>query len=235
VKRIYATGLICLLLSISGNSQFLPANGSISNLSLYNPPNSPGRSVPVSGNPLLFDFTWAHAKLTTENNKVIQNDSLFFNFNKLSQNLLVTQDFEKIYEIDKREVKSVTFYWHDSVYIFEHVFAINTRDFFQEFIQNDQKYSLYKHFHTSIKPVSWHTNGLAWEGSVYDAYVDEPVYYIIFPNKETRILDDTRPKSIRRVFRLQRDSKTVDDFLTKNKDRFAGENLLWNLIIFLNN
>ena len=104
---------------------------------------------------------------------MILNDTLLFNFNKLNQNLLVTEDYSKIYEVDKREVKSVTFYWRDSVYIFEHVFAINKKDFFLELIRNDRKYSLYNFIHTIIKPLHWYCYELLNEGVLFDQFVDD--------------------------------------------------------------
>jgi hypothetical protein len=168
------------------------------------------------------------------NNEVIQNDSLFFNFNKINQNLLLTEDFMKIYEVDKREFKSVTFYWHDSVYLFEHVYLINNKDFFQELIRDDQKYSLYKFIHTTIKPVSWHTNGLVSEGRLYEQFVDIPVYYIILPDREYRVLNEVSKISIVRAFKLNTDSKKVSDWLSNNKTKTSGEVYLWKLILYLN-
>lgn len=221
--------ITCFFLVLRGACQ----NGSFSNYTLYNPPVSP-RYVPIKGNPLLFDSSWARATVVAENNEVISNDSLHFNFNKLNQNLLVTVDYRKIYEVDKREVKSVTFYWHDSVYIFEHVFAINKKDFFLELIPNDGKYSLYKFIHTTIKPVNWHSNGLVTEEVLFDQYIDNPEYYIIFPDKDFRILNKINRKSIEKAFVLTKDSQKVDDWLRGKNKNPAGEDLLWNLILGLN-
>jgi hypothetical protein len=228
MNRFFCLCQICIFFALKGIAQ----GGIFPNYPLYNPPVSP-RAVPIKGSPLLFDSSWAHAKVVAENNDVISNDSLFFNFNKINQNLLLTEDYRKIYEVDRRDVKSVTFYWNDSVYIFEHVFAINKRDLFQELIRDDKKYSLYKFIHTTIKPVSWHSNGLQTEGELYDQYVDDPIYYIIFPDKEYRILNKIDRKSIEKAFILKKDNQKVNDWL-KGKSYPTGEDLLWNLILSLN-
>jgi hypothetical protein len=221
--------VVCMACSFPAMSQ----NSQFPNYTLYNPPEYE-KEVPIKGNPLLFDSAWAHAKVVTANNKIIQNDSLFFNLEKISQNLLLTQDYKKIYEVDKREFKSVTFFWHDSVYIFEHVYLINKKDFFQELIRNDNKYSLYKFIHTTIKSQNWHTNGLVTEGKLYSQFVDNPVYYIILPNKEYKVLNEIKKKSIDRAFKLNGDNMKVDEWLSTNKNGVFGEDDLWKLILYLN-
>jgi hypothetical protein len=228
MKRFFRLYLICTFFTLKGIAQA----GIFPDYPLYNPPVSP-RDVPIKGSPLLFDSSWAHAKVVAENNEVISNDSLLFNFNKLNQNLLLTKDYRKIYEVDRRDFKSVTFYWRDSVFIFEHVFAINKKDFFQELIRDDKKYSLYKFIHTTIKPVSWHNNGLTTEDLLYDQYVDDPVYYIIFPDKEYRILNKINRKTIEKAFILKKDSQKVNDWL-KGRTYPTGEDILWKLILSLN-
>ncbi len=229
MKRFLSILPACIFFALSVTGQ----SGTFPNYPLYNPPASRSE-VPTKGSPLLFDSSWARAKVVAENNEVTSNDTLLFNFNKLNQNLLVTVDYQKIYEIDKRDVKSVTFYWRDSVYIFEHVFAINKKDFFLELIRNDKKYSLYKFIHTSIKPVSWHSNGLVNEGVLFDQYIDDPEYYIIFPDKEYRILNKITYKSIEKAFILKKDSQKVDDWLKRQHKNPTGEDLLWHLILSLN-
>lgn len=220
---------IYILNAISAFAQY----AQFPNYSLYNPPEY-AKEVPIKGSPLLFDSAWARAKVVSANNEIIQNDSLYFNYNKLNQNLLLTEDYRKIYEVDKREFKSVTFYWHDSVYIFEHVYLINKKDFFLELIRDDKKYSLYKFIHTTIKPTTWHTNGLISEGKLYDQYVDIPVYYIILLNKEFRVLNEINKKSIERAFKLSVDSKKAGDWMLRNNKQAFEEDFLGNLITYLN-
>jgi hypothetical protein len=229
MKCFFTLFLIYVFIALQGVAQ----NGSFSNFQQYNPPVSP-RAVPIKGSPLLFDSVWAQARVVTENNEIILIDSLHYNLNKLNQNLLVTKDYQKIYEIDRRDIKSVTFYWHDSVYIFEHVFAINNKDFFKELIRDDNKYSLYKFIHTSIKPVSWPNNGLEQEGLLYDQYIDNPVYYLIFPDKEYRVLNKLNKKNIEKAFGLKKDSQKVQNWLAVQNHNSSDEKLLWNLILHLN-
>jgi hypothetical protein len=229
MSRLFGVMVICLLNTARVNAQM----GGFPNYALYSPPIYTSE-VPVKGSPLLFEMSWAHAKVVTADNKVIQNDSLFYNYDKLSHKLLITEDYRKIYEVDKREFKSVTFYWHDSVYIFEHVYEINKKDFFQELIRDDNKYSLYKFIRTAIRPVNWHGNGLASEGRTYDQYTDNPVYYIVFPNREYRVLYVISKNSIERAFILNMDGKKVNEWLSVKNYKITGEDFLWKLILYLN-
>jgi hypothetical protein len=176
---------------------------------------------------------WVHAKVVTANNQVIQNDSLFFNFNKLTQSLLITQDFRKIFEVDKSKFESVTFFVNDTIYIFEHVNTINKRDFFQELIRDDNKYSLYKFTLTTIKPVDYHSNGFVTEGNDYVEFLDNSIYYIVITNKEYRVLKRIDKKSIEKAFKLSNDGKKTADWLSA-KNKINGENDLSDLVLYLN-
>jgi hypothetical protein len=207
-------------------------SGVISNFDSYTAP-SPFHTYPLVGSPLLFDNSWAHARVELPDNRVIQNDSLFFNFNKMTQSLFITRDFKKMIEVDKREFKSVTFFWRDSVYILEHVNLINKSDFFIELVRDDTKYSLYKFIVTVFKDVSYHSSGLVTEGHDYGELTDHPVYYVVFPNKEYRTLKEIDEKSVRRIFKLNPDSKKVEDWLS-SRHKMSGENDVWDLITYLN-
>src|SRR5579862_2027145 len=46
---------------------------------------------------------WVKGSVVTANNVVIENDSFLFNYDKISNNLLLTVDAKRIIEIDKRE------------------------------------------------------------------------------------------------------------------------------------
>jgi hypothetical protein len=203
------------------------------NYSLYNPPNSPNE-VPVKGSPLLFDSTWARAKVIAANNDIIQSDSIFYNFDKLSQTLIITQDFKKIYTVDKREFKSVTFFWHDSIYVFEHVYDINKNDFFMELVREEKGYSVFKWFHTSIRPANFRSNGISSDGILYDEYVDEPVYYVFFPNREYRQLNEISKKAIERIFQLQVGEEKADRYLATHTVTQPAEDFLVSFINFMN-
>jgi hypothetical protein len=75
---------------------------------------------------------------------------------------------------------------------------------------------------------------LEQEGLLYDQYIDNPVYYLIFPDKEYRVLNKLNKKNIEKAFGLKKDSQKVQNWLAVQNHNSSDEKLLWNLILHLN-
>jgi hypothetical protein len=103
-------------------------------------------------------------------------------------------------------------------------------------INDDAKYSLYKV--TRTKLVKAHYGGSSFSSTndkSGDMYVNEPEYYIFFPNREYRTIHLLKRSAIERLFKLNPDSDIVNEFLqmSGNKPVYA-ENELKQLIMYLN-
>lgn len=207
-------------------------SGVVSKFDSYTTP-SPYHTYELKGGLLLFEKYWAHGRVELPGNKILQNDSLFYNYNKMDQTLLVTKDFKTMLTVDKKNFKSVTFFLADSVYTLEHVDLINSRDLFFELIRDDSKYSLYKNIVTEFKDVNYKSSGIVSEGNMYGMIVDHNVYYIVFGNKEYKKLNKIDKKSIEKAFSSGPDRDRVESWLSR-KTADGGEPLLWDLIIYLN-
>ncbi|HEY1871938.1 MAG TPA: hypothetical protein VGG71_12825, partial [Chitinophagaceae bacterium] len=188
--------ITCFLLLFSFASA---QSGTISSFDSYTAA-SPFRTYELHGSLLLFDKGWAHARVELPDNKVLNNDTLFFNYNKMEQTLLVTRDFRTMMTVEKDKFKSVTLFFGDSVFILEHVNLINSRDLFFELLRNDNKYSLYLNILTKFKDVNYRTDGLVSEGNSYADLINIPIYYIVFPNKQYKKLNSIDKKSILKAF-----------------------------------
>jgi hypothetical protein len=188
--------------------------------------------VSAGGPNYLFDKEWVKAKLLTANNSIISNDSFLFNFEKIDQRLLVTTDFKKVYQIDWREFKAILFYWHDTAYVFKHIYFVSNKDLFQVLINGKSKYSLYKTIHTKVVKGSY---GATSFGKSSDKYLDIPEYCILFPDREYRKVRFLKRSAIEKIFELKPDSEIVDDYLkmTGYRDQY-DENDLMRLITYLN-
>jgi hypothetical protein len=193
--------------------------------------------ISLNGKNFYFDSGWVKGRILTANNTIISNDSFFFNFDKIDHRLLITIDFKKIFEIDRREFKAIQFYWHDSAYIFKHINSINDKDLFEVMVNNSDKYSLYKVIHTKL--VRGHYMIASLPGGndrSSDTYVNELEYFIFFPNREYRKLHSLKKAAIERLFKLNPESDLVNEYLNNiagNKDLY-GENELKQLILYLN-
>jgi hypothetical protein len=207
-------------------------SGVVSKFDSYTTP-SPYHTYELKGGLLLFEKYWAHGRVELPGNKILQNDSLFYNYNKMEQALLVTKDFRTMLTVDKKNFKSVTFFLADSVYTLEHVDLINSRDLFFELLRDDSKYSLYKNIVTEFKDVNYRSSGIVSEGNMYGMVVDHNVYYIVFGNKEYKKLNKIDKKSIEKAFSSGPDKDKVDTWLS-GKSADGGEPLLWDLIVYLN-
>ncbi|HEX4372946.1 MAG TPA: hypothetical protein VHZ50_06550, partial [Puia sp.] len=117
---------------------------------------------------------WVKGSVVSSNNIEISNDTYFYNYDKISNNLLLTTDLKEIIEIDKREFKAFLLKDGSNEYHFEHMPVIDNKFFFQVLVKND-RYSLYKRILVKRKKKEGFTNTF-WELS--DAYF----YYVVFPN-----------------------------------------------------
>jgi hypothetical protein len=185
----------------------------------------------IYGKNFYFDSKWVKGKLLKADNSIVSNDSFFFNFDKIDRRLLITTDFKKIYEIDRREFKAVLFYWQDSAYTFKHIDFINDKDLFQVIISDKAKYSLFKVMRTTIlKAASYYSSS----NSPFDRYQDIPEYYIFFPNREYKKIFLLKKAVIERAFNLNPDYQKVEDYLNSTGHKEYEENELIKLILYLN-
>jgi hypothetical protein len=208
-------------------------SGVISKSDSYTSP-LPDHTYELKGNLLLFEKYWAHGRVELPDHKILQNDSLFYNYDKMNQTLLVTKDFKTMLTVEKKNFRSVTFFVMDSVFILEHVDLINSRDVFFELLRDDNKYSLYKDILTEIRDVNYRSSGLEAEGNTNGTLLDHNIYYIVFRNKEYKKLNKIDKKSIQKVFSSSSDKDKVEKWLS-GKGIDGGESLLWDLVAYLNN
>ncbi|MDP9042004.1 MAG: hypothetical protein M3N30_08475 [Bacteroidota bacterium] len=224
---------ILILLSVLAICSASGQSGVISKFDSYTSP-LPNRTYELKGNLRLFEKNWPHGSVELPNHKILRNDSLFYNYDKMHQTLLVTKDFRTMLTVDKKNFVSVTFFLDDSMYILEHIELINSRDVFFELIKDDNKYSLYKDILTEFRDVNYRSNGLASEGNTNGELVDHSIYYIVFRNKEYKKLNKIDKKSVQKAFTADANKDKVDSWLL-SKSAAGGESLLVDLITYLNN
>ena len=233
MKKYITCTLLCLAISYIIHAQGIART----EISQIGTPFPYVNDLSLNGKNFYFDSGWVKARILAANNTIISNDSFLFNFDKIDHRLLITTDFKKIFEIDRREFKAILFYWHDSVYIFKHINSINDKDLFEVMINDNDKYSLYKVTRTKI--VKGHYGGSSFSGTndkSSDVYLNEPEYYIFFPNREYRKIHLLKKAAIERLFKLNPESDMVNEYLNNiagNKE-LCGEKELKQLILYLN-
>ena len=177
-------------------------------------------SVSSATNTLLFN-TWVRATVESHN-PLLQNDSiLWFDFDKLSQRLLVTADKETEIFVDRRDFQSVTFHFGISAFTLTHVPEINDKDLFFVVIRDDRGYSLYKLYR--------------WEAS-RQGYRESVDYFIVFPFPDRQVLQLRSPdkRQLDRAFQLSGDKRKLDRYFDMHKPDVQDEHFLKNLVDYLN-
>jgi hypothetical protein len=175
--------------------------------------------APIVGDPYLFDG-WVRGKVESRN-PFFANDSLWFNYDLVSQKLVATVDQVKAYLADDREFQSITFYLSNTTLTVEHVPAINDKDMFFDVVKSDHGYSLYKHVRDAIR------------GKRYAAWY---TYYLVFPTPDGSIVkwNVLDKRLIQRAFALSPDKKKVADYFDQHKDDTLNESFLRELVEYLN-
>lgn len=184
----------------------------------------------TQGSPYLFS-KWATGYVINASGAKIVNDSYLFNFDKLSQNLLMTQDKTNSIEVDKAIIKSFTLNTGNKEYVFENREINNSQQLFQV-LTKGKNYTLYKINATKFERSNYVSTGLTESGHNYDLYVDKPIYYIFsLASAQLRQLD-IKKKSLKNAF--PKEQAKVDAYFSENADEKVNEDFVIGLIESLN-
>jgi hypothetical protein len=133
----------------------------------------------IKGTRFLFD-DWVRGTIVKNSGEEINGNIYYFNFDKITNNLLVTVDKEQIIEVYKDSIQSFSFREKGELFAFEKFPTIERYRFVRVLIKDIDKYSLYKSMHTKFVGSDFETNGLVETGNPYDEYVDSHKYYIVY-------------------------------------------------------
>jgi hypothetical protein len=174
---------------------------------------------------------WSQGLVVNQFDTIINNNSYLYNYDKITGDLLLTQDMSNYISVEQGQVKSFAIKSDEGGYIFEHVSLINSNGYFQLLNKGD-KYAAYKSIKTKLVKANGISNGLTQVGNDYDEYVDDIVYYFIDFKSKTAKQFDLKKKSIKDVMAV--DKTRVDKYFTDHKDESINDNFLKGLIAYLN-
>jgi len=132
----------------------------------------------TQGSRYLFN-TWVHGYVINSRDSLIQNPSLFFNYDKMGGGLLLTKNKHAAIEVYRENVKSFTLF--DALNqpsTFAKVPEIDKTHYVQV-IASGNNYKIYKSVTTKFIKSDYHSDGLASTGNNFDLYEDEFTYYIL--------------------------------------------------------
>ena len=184
------------------------------------------------GRRFLFD-TWVKGdSVAGMQGNFINSVAFLFNFDKLTGNLLVTQDKINIMSVIPGGISSFILEDMGQQYVFEHANAIDSLKFFQALVKGDKPYSLYKLHASTFIPANSRNDGIVKTGNTYDEYKDATAYYIVDNKAHSGSLVSLKPKGIKSV--LKGASEKVDTYFRTHKADSINENFLIGLVTFLN-
>ena len=199
-----------------------------------------GSAVPVfnhledtRGTRYLFD-KWVHGTIVNAKGELIANDSFFLNYDKISESLFLTIDMQTIVEIAKKEIKAFTLQHGGQDLRFERVPLIDNKNLFQVLIRDSIGFSLYKLYHTKFRKADYVNDGIHESGKNYNEFLDQPQYFVLFPDRQVISMDVLTRKAIGKAFTLNVIHDKVLSYLSKHEKEPEDEDLLKNLVLYLN-
>lgn len=177
---------------------------------------------------------WVKGVAVSENGGVMNMGDLWFNYDKIGKQLLVTADRKLLVEVDKSNLQSFSLKGPDGDdFVFEKVNALNPGFFYQALVKADGKYSFYKLLSTKFVKSDYHSDGLVETGTPYDEYVDSYDYFIVMPDGKTvQKLGDFKSKTLKAT--LPNDAAKVDSYFSQHKGETVNEVFVTGLVAYLN-
>lgn len=169
-----------------------------------------GTNFNIKGTRYLFD-EWVRGTVVKNSGEEIDGITYYFNFDKITNNLLVTIDKQQVIEVYKDSIQSFRFKEKGELFAFEKFPTIERYRFVRVLIKDADKYSLYKSMHTRFVGSDYQTNGLTETGNPYDEYVDSHKYYIVY-NGEARLVE----------LKFSSIKKALKEKVSLAKDYYAG-------------
>ncbi len=153
-----------------------------------------------------------------------KDQSLFFNYDKLNNQLFVTDGVDKIWSYPGEFVSGFALVDSMNTYAFEKIPWISNEFFLQQLLKSPRGYSLYKRLITKLKPANYKSVGYYSTGNKYDEYTDFYEYYIIYPGEKIFKKFYLNEGAIRKA--LKGESVNLDNFFTGNSGPLNEEKLL---------
>ena len=183
----------------------------------------------VSGNQF-FTENWATGSLTTAGKEVL-TDYVFL-YDKVRQELFLKQkDSDLVVLAYKDQILSFTIN-SDKPHVFYHaeIYDPGQKGNFFEVIVQNENYTLLKLTKTTFEKAKPNDMEKVKQGIFNDEFIDHITYYVYHNNKIEKV--GLNEHSLYKVFKDKKN--TVDDFFTNNQNNEINEQLLANLINYVN-
>ena len=175
---------------------------------------------------------WSGGLVVNQFDTIIKNPAYLFNYDKITGDLLMTQDKQTYIEIDRPQVKSFALKDKGTGYVFVHVPLIDNGDAYFQLLAQGDKFAAYKSIKTKLVKANGVSTGLTSVGNDYDEYVDVVVYYFVDLKNKIVKQFELKKKSIKDAAAIEKDK--TEKFFADHKGDDINDNFIAGFIKYLN-
>ncbi|RFM27274.1 hypothetical protein [Deminuibacter soli] len=184
------------------------------------------------GTRFLFN-TWVQGDSVINNQGAYINTTGFaFNFDKVSGNLIASQDKINIMAVVPDGISSFILQYMNRNFVFEHVKQIDASHFFLALAKSEHKYSLYKLFATKFIASNYHDDGIMQSGKKENEYKEESSFYLL--NKTTGAVTPLPLKARAIKAAMDADKDKVNKYFHDHSEEEVDENFITGLVNNIN-
>jgi len=174
---------------------------------------------------------WVHGYVVNSSDSLIQRPEFFYNYDKMSGDVLLTQDKVSAIAVYHEKIKSFTLF--DALnqpHTFTLVPDIDKTHYVQ-IISDGSTYKIYKLTKTKFIASNYHSDGIASTGNPYDEFQDDDSYFVVYAKTNQVQKLALKKKAIKQAFAA--DENKVTAYLQAN-DGDIDENYLHDFGDYMN-
>jgi hypothetical protein len=175
--------------------------------------------------------SWCKGIVVNHHDTAIINNIYFYNFDKVTGDLMLTQDQQTYIDIDRSSAKSFILKGAKGEIAFEQVPLIDPSAYF-EILAKGERYTIYKLIKCKKVKANGVANGLTSIGNDYDEFADDYTYYFVDQKNQSFRTIDLRKKSIEKAAFAEKDKS--EKYFDEHKKDNIDDLFLKGFIAYLN-
>lgn len=186
----------------------------------------------TEGKRFLFDRWVKGDSVITVQDGYVSTKDFLFNYDRLTGNLIVTQDRINIMAVAPSGLRSFILKDNDTEHYFKRADLIDSSKFLLVVVKSDADYSLYKQLSTKFTKSDFRDDGLIKSGNRFDEYKEDNSFFIVHEKTGRVQLVNNKPKTIKAIF--SEDEDLVRKFFRNDVNRRIDEQFLIDLVKYVN-
>jgi hypothetical protein len=174
---------------------------------------------------------WCKGIVVNRHDTAIISNVYFYNYDKVTGDLMLTQDQQSYIDIDRSSAKSFILKSANGELAFEQVPLIDPSAYF-EILAKGERFAIYKLVKCKMVKANGVANGLTAVGNDYDEFADDYTYYFVDQKNQRVKTIDLRRKSIEKAANAEKDKS--DKYFDEHKKDNIDDVFLKGFVVYLN-